>query len=52
MQLVLAHGEVFSIQLDVIKFISGLRQTKNFSQGTPVTPTNKTESHDIILDIV
>ena len=35
-----AHGEVYSIQLYVIKFVSDLI-------GTPVSSTNKTDRHDI-----
>ena len=41
------HGEVYSIQHYVIKFISGLRQVSGFSPGMPVSSTNKTDSHDI-----
>ena len=41
-----AHGEVYSIQHCVIKFVSDLRQVCSFL-GTPVSPTNKTESHDV-----
>ena len=40
------HCEVHSIQHYVIKFVSDLRQVW-FSQGTPISPTNKTDSHDI-----
>jgi hypothetical protein len=36
-----AHGEVYSIQLYVIKFVSG------FLPGTQVSSTNKTDHHDI-----
>jgi Neuraminidase (sialidase) len=39
-----AHGEVYSIQHYVVKFISNLRQV---SLGTPVSSTNKTDRHDI-----
>ena len=38
-----AHGEVYSIQHCVIKFVSDLL----FSRGTPVSPTNKTDCHNI-----
>ena len=41
------HGEVYSIQHYVIKFVSDLRQVSVFSTGTPVSSTNKTDSHDI-----
>jgi hypothetical protein len=41
------HGEVYSIQLDVIKFVSDLRQVGGFFPGTPVSFTNKTDRHDI-----
>ena len=37
------HGEVHSIQHYVIKFVSDLRKVG----GTPVSSTNKTDSHDI-----
>jgi hypothetical protein len=40
------HCEVHSIQHYVIKFVSDLRQVW-FSRGTPISPTNKTDSHDI-----
>ena len=40
------HGDVYSIQHYVIKFISDLRQVCGFS-GTLVSFTNKTDSHDI-----
>jgi hypothetical protein len=43
-----ANGEVYSIQLYVIKFVSDLRQVGRwFSPGTPVSSTNKTDRHDI-----
>ena len=38
------HGEVYSIQLCVIKFVSDLRQVCGFLPGTPVSSTNKTDS--------
>jgi hypothetical protein len=42
-----AHGEVYSIQNYVIKFVSDLRQGLWFSTGTPVSSINKTDHHDI-----
>ena len=41
------HGEVYSIQNYVIKFVNDLRQVSVFSLGTPVSSTNKTDRHDI-----
>ena len=42
------HGEVYSIQHYVIKFVSDLRQVGGwFSPGPPVYSTNKTDCHDI-----
>jgi len=41
------HGEVYSIQQYVIKFVSDLRQVGGFPPGIPVASTNKTDSHDI-----
>jgi hypothetical protein len=43
------HGEVYSIQHYVIKFVRDLRQVGGFLwvQGTPVSSTNKTNCHDI-----
>jgi hypothetical protein len=42
------HGEVYLIQHYVIKFVSKLRQVDVFFlSDTPVSPTNKTDSHDI-----
>ena len=38
------HGEVYSTQHYVRKFVSDLRW---FSSGTPVSSTNKTDHHDI-----
>jgi hypothetical protein len=38
---------VYSIQHYVIKFVSDLRQVNDFSPGTPVSSTNKTDSRDI-----
>jgi hypothetical protein len=42
-----AHGEVYSIQHYVKKFVSDLQQVTGFLTGTPVSSTNKTERHDI-----
>ena len=42
-----AHGEVYSIQHYVIKFVSNLRQVGGFCLGTLVSSTNKTDHHDI-----
>jgi hypothetical protein len=47
-----AHGEVYSIQLLCDQVYQWLAAGRWFSQGTPVTPTNKTESYDITLDTV
>jgi hypothetical protein len=41
------HGEVYSIQQYVIKFVSDVRQVGFFFTGTPVSSTNKTDRHDI-----
>ena len=41
------RDKVYSIQHYVIKFVSDLRQVGNFSPGTPVSSTNKTDCHDI-----
>ena len=42
------HGEVYLIQHYVIKFVSKLRQVDVFFlSDTPVSPTNKTDCHDI-----
>jgi len=38
------HGEVFTIQHYVIKFVGDLRW---FSPGTPVSSNNKDDRHDI-----
>ena len=40
------HGEVYSIQHYVIKFVSDLQQGV-ISPGTPVSSTNETDRHDI-----
>ena len=42
-----ANGEVYSIQYYVIKFVSNLRQDGLFFLGTPVSSTNKIDSHYI-----
>jgi hypothetical protein len=42
------HGEVYSLQHYVIKFVSDLRQVGQwFFSGTPVSSTNKADRHDI-----
>ena len=41
-----AHGEVYSIQHYVIKFVSDLRQVGGFLRP-PISSTNKTDLHDI-----
>jgi hypothetical protein len=41
------HGEVYSMQHNVIKFVNDLRQFCGFSPGTRVSSTNKTDHHDI-----
>ena len=41
------HGEVYSIQHYVIKFVIDLRQVGVFFLGTPVSSTNKTDCHGI-----
>ena len=41
------HGEVYSIQLYVIKFVSDLRQISGFLPALWFSSTNKTDSHDI-----
>ena len=43
------HGEVYSIQHFVIKFVSDVRQAWWFSPGTPIT---KTDHHDITVIFV
>jgi hypothetical protein len=50
-----AHGEVYSIQHCVVKFVSDLRQIWCFLVVLPVSPTNKTDRHDtteILLKVV
>jgi hypothetical protein len=50
-----AHGEVYSIQHYVMKLISGLQHIVEFSLGTLVSSTHKTDRHDktvILLKIV
>jgi hypothetical protein len=41
------HGEAYSIQHYVINFSQWLVTGRWFSPGTPVSSTNKTDSHDI-----
>jgi len=43
----LAYGEVYSIPLYVIKFVSDLQQVGVFFPGTPISFTNETDRHDI-----
>ena len=42
-----AHGEVYSIQYYVIKFVSDLQHVGGFLWGTPVSSANKTDCHNI-----
>ena len=42
-----AHGDVDSIQHNVIKFVSDLRQIGDFPRDSPVSSTNKTDRNDI-----
>ena len=42
-----AHGEVYSTQHYVIKFVSDLRQVGCFLQVLPFPPPIKTDHHDI-----
>jgi len=41
------HGEVYSIQHYMIKFVSDLRQVGGFLLGTLVSSINTTDRHDI-----
>ena len=41
------HGEVYSIQHYVMKFVNDLQKVGGFPPGTPVSSTNKTDSRDI-----
>jgi hypothetical protein len=41
------HGEVYSIQHYVIKFVSNFQQVSGFSPGTPASSNIKTGHHDI-----
>ena len=41
------HGEGYSIQHYVKKFVSDMGTGQRFFPGTPVSPTNKTDCHDI-----
>jgi len=43
----IGHGEMYSIQYYVIKFVSDLRQVGGFFPGTPFS-FNKTDRHDMI----
>jgi hypothetical protein len=42
-----AHGQVYSIQHYVIKFVSDLRQVGDFFWVLPVSSTNKIDRYDI-----
>jgi len=42
-----AHGEVYSIQHYVIKFVSDLQQVSGFLRVLRVSTTNKTDRHNI-----
>jgi hypothetical protein len=49
------HGDVFSIQHYVIKFVSDLQQVGGFLRVFLFQPTNKTDRHDkseILLNVV
>jgi hypothetical protein len=41
------HGEVYSIQHYVVKFVSYLRQVVGFFPDIPVSSINKTDRYDI-----
>jgi hypothetical protein len=41
------HGEVYSIQHYVIKFVNVLATGRCFFPGTPISSTIKTDRHDI-----
>ena len=41
------HGEVYSIQHYVIKFVNNLRQVGGFLLVLPISSTNKTDLHNI-----
>jgi hypothetical protein len=41
------HGEVYSIQHYVIKFVSDLRQVGGFLRVLRFSPKNKTDRHNI-----
>ena len=47
MSLNAAHGQVYSIQHYVIKFVSDLRQVGDFFWVLPVSSTNKIDRYDI-----
>ena len=46
-----AHGEVYSIQHYVIKFVSDLRQVGGFLRVLPVSSTKKTDITEILLKV-
>ena len=41
------HGEVYSIQHYLMKFVSNLQQVGVFFPGTPISSTNKINRHNI-----
>jgi hypothetical protein len=41
------HGDVYSVQHYVMKFVSDLRQVDDFLQVLRFSSTNKTDRHDI-----
>jgi hypothetical protein len=43
----LVHGEVYSMQHYVIKFVSDLRQVAGFSPSNPISSTYKTDRQNI-----
>ena len=45
------HGEVYSIQHYVIKFVSYIATGRWFSPGTPVSSTNKYDITEILLKV-
>ena len=48
MSLNLDHGDSYSMQLFVVKFVSYLRFVGGFLSDYSVSTTNKTEIHDIV----
>jgi hypothetical protein len=42
-----AHGEVYSMQHYMIKFVGNLWKVDEFFPGTSISSTNKTNRHDI-----